>query len=77
MMKISYDPTVDALYIRFVEGPVECEVLRINDRVALNLGPGERVIGIEVLDASQELDLTEREIVLENLTQAASEQATR
>ncbi|HHT9155227.1 MAG TPA: DUF2283 domain-containing protein [Candidatus Tripitaka sp. YC43] len=22
-MKISYDPTVDALYIRFVEGPKE------------------------------------------------------
>ena len=76
-MKISYDPTVDALYIRFVEGPVECEVLRINDRVALNLGPGERVVGIEVLDASQELDLAERKIVLENLTQAANDQATQ
>ena len=33
-MKISYDPTVDALYIRFVEGPVECEVLRLNEQVA-------------------------------------------
>jgi len=51
-MKISYDPTVDALYIRFVEGPVECEVLRLNDRVAVNIGPGEQVVGIEVLDAS-------------------------
>ncbi len=76
-MKISYDPTVDALYIRFVEGPVECEVLRINDRVALNLGPGERVVGIEVLDASQELDLVERKIVLENLSQAVSERTTQ
>ena len=75
-MRISYDPTVDALYIRFVEGPVECEVLQINDRVAINLGPGERVVGIEVLDASQELDLAERKVVLENLTQAASERAT-
>ena len=76
-MKISYDLTVDALYIRFVEDPVECEVLRINDRVALNLGPGERVVGIEVLDASQELDLAERKIVLENLTQAVNDQATQ
>ena len=66
-MKISYDSQVDALYIRFVEGPVECEVLQINDRVAVNLGPGERVIGIEVLDASEVLDLTDRAIVLENL----------
>ena len=71
-MKISYDPKVDALYIRFVEGPVECEVLQINDRVAVNVGPGERVIGIEVLDASHVLDLTDRTVILENLTQAAN-----
>ena len=70
-MKISYDPQVDALYIRFVEGPIECEVLQINDRVALNLGPGERVIGIEVLDASEVLDLTDRAVVLENLIASA------
>ena len=71
-MKISYDPKVDALYIRFVEGPIECEVLQINDRVALNVGPGERLIGIEVLDASQVLDLRDRTVKLENLTQAPS-----
>ncbi len=71
-MKISYDPKVDALYIRFVEGPVECEVLQINDRVAINVGPGERVVGIEVLDASQELDLGDRSVTLENLTPAST-----
>ena len=70
-MKISYDPKVDALYIRFVEGPMECEVLQINDRVAINLGPGERVVGIEVLDASQELDLGDGSVTLENLTPAS------
>lgn len=67
-MKISYDPTVDALYIRFVEGPVECEVLRLNDRVAVNIGPGEQVVGIEVLDASEVLEgMKERTVHLENL----------
>ena len=71
-MRISYDPKVDALYIRFVEGPVECEVLQINDRVAVNVGPGEQVVGIEVLDASEILDLGDRTVILENLTQAAS-----
>jgi len=70
-MKITYDLQVDALYIRFVEGSVECEVLQINDRVAINLGPGERVVGIEVLDASQVLDLANRMVILENLTQAS------
>ena len=67
-MKISYDPTVDALYIRFVDRPVECEVLRFNDRVAINIGPGEQVVGIEVLDASEVLEgLKERKVHLENL----------
>jgi len=70
-MKITYDLQVDVLYIRFVEGSVECEVLQINDRVAINLGPGERVVGIEVLDASQVLDLANRMVILENLTQAS------
>lgn len=69
-MRISYDPKVDALYIRFVEAPMECEVLQINDRVALNVGPGERVVGIEVLDASQVLNLGDRSVVLENLKPA-------
>jgi len=68
-VRITYDPAVDALYIRFVEGPAECEVLRLNDRVAVNIGPGEQVVGIEVLDASEVLEgLRERKVHLENLT---------
>jgi uncharacterized protein YuzE len=71
MMRVSYDPSVDALYIRFVEGSIECEVIRLNDRVAINVGPEEQVVGIEVLDASEVLTgLTERKIELENLVPA-------
>jgi len=71
MMKISYDPSVDALYIRFIEGSVECEVIRLNDRVAVNVGPEEQVVGLEVLDASEMLaGLTERKVHLENLVAA-------
>ena len=70
-MKITYDSTVDALYIRFIEGPVECRVIRLNDQVAVDLGPGEQVVGIEVLDASDLLDgLREGKVHLENLTVA-------
>ncbi len=71
MMRISYDPSVDALYIRFIEGPVECEVIRLNDRVAINIGPEEQVVGIEVLDATEILGgLAERKVHLENLVPA-------
>ncbi len=68
-MKIAYDPDVDALYIRLVEGPVECEILQLNDRVSVNVGPGERIVGIEVLGASQIVDLRDRRVTLENLRQ--------
>ncbi|NOR83273.1 MAG: DUF2283 domain-containing protein [Ardenticatenales bacterium] len=70
-MKISYDPSVDALYIRFVEGPVECAVIRLNDRVAVNIGPEEQVVGLEVLDASETLaGIAEGKVRLENLVPA-------
>ncbi len=52
-MKISYDPETDALYIRLLEGPQECRTLRLNEEVALNIGPGETLVGIEILDAQQ------------------------
>jgi len=67
-MRISYDPSVDALYIRFIEGKVECEMLQLNERITVNIGPEEQVVGIEVLDASEILpDLKQRKIHLENL----------
>ena len=54
-MKISYDSETDALYIRLVEGPKECRILRLNDDIALNIGPGEVLVGIEVLDAKNQV----------------------
>jgi uncharacterized protein YuzE len=70
-VKISYDPSVDALYIRLVEDAVECKVIRLNDRVAVNTGPQEQVVGIEVLDASEILpELGEGKVRLENLVAA-------
>lgn len=50
-MKISYDPETDALYIRLLEGHHECRNVRLNDEVALNIGPNETLVGIEILDA--------------------------
>jgi uncharacterized protein YuzE len=54
-MKISYDPEVDALYIRLIEGNHECRTVRLNEEVALNIGPGERLVVIEILDAKEVL----------------------
>ncbi len=68
-MKISYDPQIDALYIRFVDGPVPSRVFHLNEQVSVNMGPKEQVVGIEILDASEVLEgVKERKIQLENLT---------
>jgi uncharacterized protein YuzE len=54
-MKISYDAEVDALYIRLLEGRHECRCVRLSDEVALNIGAGEKLVGIEILDAREVL----------------------
>jgi len=71
MMKISYDPEVDAVYIRLVEGQFECRTLRLNEEIALNIGPGETLVGIEILDAKEVLGHGQLpQVVLENLSLA-------
>lgn len=50
VMKISYDPEIDALYIRLLEGKHECRTVRLNEEVALNIGEGEKLVGLEILD---------------------------
>jgi uncharacterized protein YuzE len=50
-MRIGYDSEVGALYIRLLEGEYQCRTLRLTDEVSLNIGPGEELVGIEVLDA--------------------------
>jgi uncharacterized protein YuzE len=54
-MKISYDPEIDALYIRLLDGRHECRSVRLSDEVALNIGTGEKLVGIEILDAKSVL----------------------
>lgn len=67
-MKISYDKQVDALYIRLLEGEFECRTVRLSDSVTLNIGPGEELVGIEILDARRTLDLdADPHIDIENI----------
>jgi uncharacterized protein YuzE len=54
-MRITYDRETDAMYIRLVDGEIECRTVQLNTEVALNLGPEEQLVGIEILDASEVL----------------------
>ena len=56
-MKISYDPEIDALYIRLLDGRHECRSVRLSDEIALNIGAGEKLVGIEILDATSVLGI--------------------
>ena len=69
-MKITYDPEVDAAYISFKTGPIEVTTIHLTEDVAVDLGPGEEVVGIEILAASLHLGIAkgQPEIQLENIT---------
>ncbi|HDZ00167.1 MAG TPA: DUF2283 domain-containing protein [Nitrospirae bacterium] len=68
-MKIKYDPEVDAAYISFKKGPTEVTTIRLSEDVALDLGPNEEIVGIEILDASEHFGFEKEnpKIELENI----------
>jgi uncharacterized protein YuzE len=71
-MKIKYDPQVDALYISFKKGPAQVTTLHFSEDVAIDLGPHEEIVGIEILGASDHLALERLnpKVLLENLKPA-------
>ncbi len=71
-MKIKYDPEVDALYISFKKGPTQVTTIRINEDLAVDLGPLEEIAGIEILSASEHLEFIKKKprVELENLSAA-------
>jgi uncharacterized protein YuzE len=68
-MKLAYDPTVDALYIRLIEGPRQVTTQRLTDDVAVDYGPDGEIVGIEILDATANAVLgSDHNVLIENLT---------
>jgi uncharacterized protein YuzE len=72
MMKISYDETVDALYISFIDEPRQVTTQRLTEDIAVNYGPDGEVVGIEVLAAREHIFKKEdnMKVILENLQAA-------
>lgn len=66
-MRITYDPEVDALYIRFRETTVTIEHIR--EGLAADYDAEGRLAGIEILDASKRMGGKDvfRQVILENL----------
>lgn len=66
-MKISYDPEVDVLYIRFRETEVSTEHLA--EGISADYDKDGNLAGIEILDASKRLGDRNffRQIIVDNL----------
>ena len=56
-MIISYDTVADLLYLRFDDRRQEVVSKRISEDVVLDVGEDDKIVGIEILDASTHLDL--------------------
>lgn len=66
-MRITYDSEVDALYVRFVEGPVTTQ--HVAEGIAVDYAADGRIAAIEILDARKRFGDPEvfRKVVLEDI----------
>jgi uncharacterized protein YuzE len=56
-MQITYSAKTDLLYIRLDDRKQPVINRRLADDVVLDIGERERIVGIEILDASEHLNL--------------------
>ena len=56
-MRITYDAEADAVYIYLSEIVKEPDTREVDDDIALDFDEQERLMGIEILEASKRLDL--------------------
>jgi len=53
-MKITYDKQADAIYLQFQEGKFSRNK-EVDEGIILDIGKGNKILGIEILDASKRL----------------------
>lgn len=56
-MHVLYNDKTDLLYIRLDDTKQDVINRRVSDDVVLDIGEGDRIIGIEILDASKHVSL--------------------
>ena len=56
-MNIVYDDKTDLLYIRLDDRKQEVINRRVSEDVVLDIGDGDRIVGIEIIDASEHVTL--------------------
>jgi uncharacterized protein YuzE len=56
-LNISYNDKADLLYIRLDERNQEVMNRRVSEDIVLDIGEDDKIIGIEILDASRQVSL--------------------
>jgi uncharacterized protein YuzE len=56
-MQILYNTKTDLLYIRLDDKKQQVINKRVSEDIVLDLGENDRIVGIEILDASKNLNL--------------------
>lgn len=56
-MYILYNAKTDLLYLRFDDRKQEVINKRVSEDIVLDIGEDDRIVGIEILDASKRLNL--------------------
>ncbi len=55
-MEITYDSKVDAMYIKFQKGKFK-RTLKLKNGIYMDLSTDGKILGIEILDASEKISL--------------------
>ncbi len=56
-MHVSYNDKTDLLYIRLDDRKQDVINRRVSDDIVLDIGEGDTIVGIEILDASKHVSL--------------------
>ncbi len=56
-MQIHYNAKSDLVYLRLDDRRQEVTNTRVSDDIVLDIGEDQRIVGIEILDASKHLNL--------------------
>jgi uncharacterized protein YuzE len=56
-MRILYNDKTDLLYLRLDDKKQDVINKRVSEDIILDIGEGNRIVGIEILDASKHLNL--------------------
>jgi len=56
-MQVHYNSNTDLLYLRLDDQTQDTINKRVSEDIVLDLGEGDRIVGIEILDASKRLNL--------------------